>query len=205
MKYEPMNECHINFASSNKFACQMCFQYMIPMRDTYEVWMNYFTWSPFLSQEMLSLWWMHTIQAYEFILSHLHCALITICFQSLVELTYVSNKLQTHWIIATNLLNDSIVIDYPNLQYSSHVLDLKWTFKMFALMLILLFFDGVYWQHPHHIPKSVRYTIVQKDFSHPSLVICIFLNPPKYKIKVGSINNKPHWPIKFFLPHINGL
>jgi hypothetical protein len=69
---------------------------------------------------------------------------------------------------------------------------------MFALMLILIFFDGAYWQHPHHIPQSVQYTIVQKDFPHPSLIIYIFPTPPIYKTKVGIantweiINSKPH-------------
>jgi hypothetical protein len=37
-----MNECHTNFASSYKSTCQMCFQYMISMRETYNLWMKSF-------------------------------------------------------------------------------------------------------------------------------------------------------------------
>jgi hypothetical protein len=37
-----MNKCHTNFASSNKFVFQMCFQYTILMRETYKLWMNEF-------------------------------------------------------------------------------------------------------------------------------------------------------------------
>jgi hypothetical protein len=35
-----MNEYHMNFASFNKFVCQMCFQCMISMCEAYELWMN---------------------------------------------------------------------------------------------------------------------------------------------------------------------
>jgi hypothetical protein len=52
MKYELMNECHMNFASSFKFICWICFQCMKHMN--YE-WTN-FAWFPLLSHEMLSLW-----------------------------------------------------------------------------------------------------------------------------------------------------
>jgi hypothetical protein len=37
-----MNECHTNFASSNKSVFQMCFQCMILMCEMYELWMNKF-------------------------------------------------------------------------------------------------------------------------------------------------------------------
>jgi hypothetical protein len=41
MKYDLwMNECHIDFASSNKFMFQMCFQCMILMREMYKLRMN---------------------------------------------------------------------------------------------------------------------------------------------------------------------
>jgi hypothetical protein len=44
--YEWMNvwmyECHMNFASSDKSACQMCFPCMISMHETYNLWMNKF-------------------------------------------------------------------------------------------------------------------------------------------------------------------
>jgi len=35
-----MNEYHMNFASSYKFMCQMCFQCTISMCEMYELWMN---------------------------------------------------------------------------------------------------------------------------------------------------------------------
>jgi len=34
-----MDECHMDFASFNKFVCEMCFQHMISMHETYELWM----------------------------------------------------------------------------------------------------------------------------------------------------------------------
>jgi hypothetical protein len=37
-----MNECDTNFSSSYKFVCQICFQCMISMCETYELWMNEF-------------------------------------------------------------------------------------------------------------------------------------------------------------------
>jgi hypothetical protein len=37
-----MNKCHMNFASSYKYVCQMCIQCMISMCETYKLWMNYF-------------------------------------------------------------------------------------------------------------------------------------------------------------------
>jgi hypothetical protein len=37
-----MNECHMNFASSYKSMCQMCFQCMISVCETYELWMIFF-------------------------------------------------------------------------------------------------------------------------------------------------------------------
>jgi hypothetical protein len=40
--YEWMNECHINFSSSYKFVCQMCFQCMILMCEMYKLWLNFF-------------------------------------------------------------------------------------------------------------------------------------------------------------------
>jgi hypothetical protein len=39
-KYEWMNVT--NFTSSYEFVCQMCFQCMILVRETYELWMNKF-------------------------------------------------------------------------------------------------------------------------------------------------------------------
>jgi hypothetical protein len=43
MKYEPMNErMSHGFSFSNKFVHQMCFQYTILMRETYELWLNEF-------------------------------------------------------------------------------------------------------------------------------------------------------------------
>jgi hypothetical protein len=43
MKYKPMNEqMSHKFASSYKFVCQMCFQCMILIHETYELWMNKF-------------------------------------------------------------------------------------------------------------------------------------------------------------------
>jgi hypothetical protein len=48
-----MNECHTNFTSSNKFICQMYSQCMI---CTNYAWTNV-TQFPFLSCEMLGLWW----------------------------------------------------------------------------------------------------------------------------------------------------
>jgi hypothetical protein len=41
MKYKLMNECHMNF-TSYKFMCQMCFQCMILMCETYKLWMIFF-------------------------------------------------------------------------------------------------------------------------------------------------------------------
>jgi hypothetical protein len=37
-----INECHINFASSYKYVCQMCFQCTILMCEKYELWINEF-------------------------------------------------------------------------------------------------------------------------------------------------------------------
>jgi hypothetical protein len=37
-----MNECHMNFMSSYKSMCQMCFQCIILVCETYELWMNKF-------------------------------------------------------------------------------------------------------------------------------------------------------------------
>ncbi len=37
-----MNKCHIDFASSNKIVCQMCFQCTIFVCEMYELWMNEF-------------------------------------------------------------------------------------------------------------------------------------------------------------------
>jgi hypothetical protein len=37
MKYKPMNECHTNFTSSNKFVIQMCFQNIILIHETYKI------------------------------------------------------------------------------------------------------------------------------------------------------------------------
>ncbi len=37
-----MNECHTNFTSSYKSMCEMCFQCMILMCETYKSWMNKF-------------------------------------------------------------------------------------------------------------------------------------------------------------------
>jgi hypothetical protein len=37
-----MSECHMNFVSSYKFVCQMCFQCTILVHETYELWMNEF-------------------------------------------------------------------------------------------------------------------------------------------------------------------
>jgi len=37
-----MSDCHMNFAFSYKSMCQMCFQCMILMLETYELWMNEF-------------------------------------------------------------------------------------------------------------------------------------------------------------------
>jgi hypothetical protein len=37
-----MNERHMNFASSYKYVCQICFQCMILVCETYELWMNKF-------------------------------------------------------------------------------------------------------------------------------------------------------------------
>ncbi len=37
-----MNECHTNFASSYKSMCQMCFQCMILVCETYKLWMKFF-------------------------------------------------------------------------------------------------------------------------------------------------------------------
>jgi hypothetical protein len=42
MKYKPINECHTNFASFNKFVFQMCFQYMILVCEIYELWLKEF-------------------------------------------------------------------------------------------------------------------------------------------------------------------
>jgi hypothetical protein len=53
-----MNGCHMNFTSSYKFVCQMCFQCIILVCEKR---MNYgwtiFAWFPLLIREMLSLWW----------------------------------------------------------------------------------------------------------------------------------------------------
>jgi hypothetical protein len=38
-----MNKCHVNFASSYKYVCQMCFQCMISMCETYKLWMEFFS------------------------------------------------------------------------------------------------------------------------------------------------------------------
>jgi hypothetical protein len=54
MKYEPMNECHTNFASSYICECQMYFQCTILMCETYEL--TNFAWFSLLNHEMLSLW-----------------------------------------------------------------------------------------------------------------------------------------------------
>jgi hypothetical protein len=35
-----MNECHTNFASSNKSVCQTGFQCIILVHETYKLWMN---------------------------------------------------------------------------------------------------------------------------------------------------------------------
>jgi len=37
-----MDECHINFTSLYKYICQMCFQCMILVCETYKLWMNKF-------------------------------------------------------------------------------------------------------------------------------------------------------------------
>ncbi len=37
-----MNECHMNFTSSNKFMSQMCFQCTILVCEMYELWFNEF-------------------------------------------------------------------------------------------------------------------------------------------------------------------
>jgi hypothetical protein len=37
-----MNDCHMNFAFSYKSMCQMCFQCMMLMLETYKLWMNEF-------------------------------------------------------------------------------------------------------------------------------------------------------------------
>ncbi len=37
-----MNEYHMNFASSYKYVCQICFQCMISMWETYKLWINFF-------------------------------------------------------------------------------------------------------------------------------------------------------------------
>ncbi len=37
-----MNGCHTNFASSNKYVVQMCFQYTILASEIYELWLNEF-------------------------------------------------------------------------------------------------------------------------------------------------------------------
>jgi hypothetical protein len=43
MKYKPMNEqCHMNFTSSYKFVCQICFQCAILVYEMYELWMYKF-------------------------------------------------------------------------------------------------------------------------------------------------------------------
>jgi hypothetical protein len=47
-----MNECHMNFASSYKFMCQMCFQCM---KLTKYEWRNYAQFS-LLNHKMLNLW-----------------------------------------------------------------------------------------------------------------------------------------------------
>jgi len=44
MKYEPMNErmneCHIDFTSSNKYVFKICFQCTILMREMYKLWLK---------------------------------------------------------------------------------------------------------------------------------------------------------------------
>jgi hypothetical protein len=35
-----MNECHMNFISSNKYVCQLCFQCKILVCEMYELGMN---------------------------------------------------------------------------------------------------------------------------------------------------------------------
>jgi hypothetical protein len=47
---------HINFTSSYKYMCQMCFQCTISRHEMYKLWMNKFCTYPLLNYEMLSLW-----------------------------------------------------------------------------------------------------------------------------------------------------
>jgi hypothetical protein len=51
-----MNKCHTNFTSSYKFMCQMSFQCMISMHETYELWMNKFCMISITNLWDLSLW-----------------------------------------------------------------------------------------------------------------------------------------------------
>jgi hypothetical protein len=53
-----MNECHINFASCNKFVFQMCFQCTILVCETYKLWLNKICMISIINHEMLNLWWM---------------------------------------------------------------------------------------------------------------------------------------------------
>jgi hypothetical protein len=51
-----MNECHMNFISPYKFVFQMCFQCIILVCKTYELWMNEFCMISITNNGSMNLW-----------------------------------------------------------------------------------------------------------------------------------------------------